>query len=303
MYVLAIDPGIMNLALAVIEVKTNTDVLPTSSLTSLASLCACTRLAYWDRIDLSGGIKNATHTQLCAKLIAEFDRMNYLFGRCQVIGIEHQMASNHDANAVQNYALSYFMCRYPNLHVQLIRPLWKTQYLGQLSIDSGVPAFDLDRYDQRKKWSVATVTRCRELWKEMPDDLYCYALNWQFQPRTWIRWAEATPKQDDLADSALMILGWLVHTKGKLVPDITKKSQSRRRAVTTTPSLIAEQKLTRSQQIKVDNAFVSAGTDNGLVGRRVGKPVQLVQKVGDLVEDTKKKRYGYRGRRRKLVRQ
>jgi len=288
MYVLAIDPGVMNLALAVIEIKR--PFPPTTGFT-LASLCAHTRLAYWNRIDLSGGVKNATHTQLCKNLIVEFDKMTHLLHRVNAVGIEHQMTSNHDANAVQNYALSYFMCRYPNVHVQLIRPVWKTQYLSTLSNESGVPKFDLNKYEQRKKWSVCTISRCRELWKELPEDLYDEDRHWLYRPLTWIKWEEARPKQDDLADSAIMIFGWIVHTKGELIPTAPtrKKGVAMIKKPPSTQSLIKDVQRTRSQQVKLDTAFVSAGTGSIPNDRPASMNIQKT-----------KTRTRYRGR--KLVR-
>ena len=264
MYILAIDPGVMNLAIAVIELKAE---LPAEAIRTLdlPSLCGHTRLAHWQRIDLSAGTRNATHAQLCTELIKQLDLMAPLYSRCSAAGIEHQMASNHDANAIQNYALSYFMCRYPLMHVQLIRPLWKTQYLGPLSLDAGVPAHDLTTYGGRKKWSVATMLQCRVLWKEMPDDLCRPALNWQYQLETWNAWAQAS-KQDDLADAALMILGWLVHTKGRVVPAATTTMIRRKPASTT--SLVKQDAPTRAQRKRTQEAFIQAGTaDGGVVSR------------------------------------
>ena len=258
MYILAIDPGVMNLAVAVVEA--NTIELCKSDASRLSQLCAHTRLAHWQRIDLSAGLRNATHTQLCAELVRRLDLMAPLYAQCAAVGIEHQMASNHDANAVQNYALAYFMCRYPTMHVQLIRPLWKTLHLGPLSEDAGVPRHNLAVYSGRKKWSVATIGRCRELWNETPDQLYRPALNWQYQPETWKTWELCADKQDDLADAALMILGWLVHEKGNVVP-LPKPAAKIRTA--SSAVRVVKQRPTPAQRRRAQASFVHGGQPGG----------------------------------------
>lgn len=270
MYILAIDPGIMNLALAVVEVK---DTLPplTATTPTLASLCAHTRLAHWQRVDLSAGRRNASHAFLCAQLLLHLDSMAYLYSKCSAVGIEHQMATNHDANAVQNYALMYFKCRYPNIHVQLIRPLWKTLHLGALSFEAGVSQFNLDKYEHRKRWSVATITRCRELWKEMPMDLYCPEKQWQFQPKTWIEWESAAPKQDDLADAALTVLGWIIHTKGQVVPTAPENIKAKVQRKLQTNFKPRAKPLAPAQQRRIDAAWEGGGLNGNGEGNEVAE--------------------------------
>jgi hypothetical protein len=288
MYILAIDPGVMNLAVAVVELKSQ---LPPEAVRtmSLALLCEHTRLAHWQRIDLSAGVRNATHAQLCAELIRQMDAMSWLYSKATAVGIEHQMATNHDANAVQNYALSYFMCRYPGIHVQLIRPLWKTQCLGPLSVEAGVPEHDLSVYSGRKKWSVATILRCRELWGETEAQLYRPPpLNWQFEPETWKVWDLAKPKQDDLADAAVMVLGWLVHSNGKLGSVVGGGGGGRVVRATTIPTTTPKKKNgpTRAQRRNAQSAFIE--------GAVVGAPTPQQKPAA---------RKGHWQRRRKLVRQ
>ena len=212
MRVLAIDPGIKHLALAIVNFNGGYPAL--HSAFSFAQLSNIAQLEWWVNIDLVDGRKNVSRINLCAKLYTELEKLHTQIGRCTHICIEHQMSSNKNTTVIQNQLTMYFMCKHPTIPLHLVSPKHKQDYLAPLCTGVEININRLHTYSGRKKWGIQFVCQYRKLIKQTREDCLINDGRWFVDYSTWRAWDRAE-KKDDLADSFLTALAFWMYYKGR----------------------------------------------------------------------------------------
>lgn len=145
MYILAIDPGILNFAFSVENVCTDT----ISALVDTQTQCLCGETVVFDNIALdSGSTREVTRV---------LDKYTHIWAMCDVVLVEKQMQFrgiiNTKAIRIGHHCLSYFELRYPAATTIDYLSSNKTRVIGA---PKGLTK------PQRKKWSIQTVDNILE---------------------------------------------------------------------------------------------------------------------------------------------